>query len=956
MIRLLGVIIFTLLANISFAQQPSYFVLGENELANVDVYSLLYTKDALLYAGTDRGLYVYKHGRFRQVPAPEGTEGSSLFHLIADSDGNVYCGNLAGQIFRVENGKLRLFHEVNPKHVGPYFAIQVDDQNRLVYSSNAVVMLEDGAERILHDNERWHTYDRIYKSEDGRINVATYYNDSIGWIENGRLEMEPLPQSRIDEKLKADFERMVELDGNPILVHRPGKYTPLNSEIQTDPKSTFLEGSHFQFNQDNVWIRGTNSGTQKVFLEEGKIKAGPILFPDRFISWIAIGPNEELFLGTFGQGVIFVPNKELIAHDDLNSRRLYRGLTGDGKGGAYLATQGGELLHAGIGQTNLIAEYPGHPLSRIFHLPGFDFGFVPGYESVIVSNPVFLQKARGFSSPKDIFKVNDSCILVAGRQGIGKFGAGLKQFEWIYSSSDWSYLEDFRKRCYSLLYSEEEEAIYVATNVGFFKIDESGSREVMNSNGIGISATDLEFVNDEVWCATFSNGILVFRDGKIARTIGVADGLRSNKIQRIRFHEGKLYVAHDLGFQIWDQQKNQWLDIGTAEGIRPGSVEEFVFSGDRLWMLAGGIPVSIGLDQIQHRPSEIIFRFDSLIVSKRKVNFQEENSFGYSENSIAFHIELRGLFGPDEVSLRSRIVGIDEEWTIHPSNESVIELKSLSPGEYEFQLQATFRGQEEELFTYSFSILPPFWQRWWFLLLSAIFLAGGVAFFYRNYSRRQLREIRRQNELHASKLTAIQSQMNPHFIFNALNSIQDLILQGDDDHAYSYITKFANLVRSTLKYSDKELIDVHDEIQLIELYLGLEKLRYKDKLTYHIDYTEMEGVKIPPMLIQPFIENALVHGIMHKKSAGHVEVRFELGEYLSCIITDDGVGREESRRIRERQGAKHDSFAVSAIKNRFDILAETYGNEVGFEYEDLQEEGKPAGTRVTLKIPVQRSL
>jgi LytS/YehU family sensor histidine kinase len=209
------------------------------------------------------------------------------------------------------------------------------------------------------------------------------------------------------------------------------------------------------------------------------------------------------------------------------------------------------------------------------------------------------------------------------------------------------------------------------------------------------------------------------------------------------------------------------------------------------------------------------------------------------------------------------------------------------------------------------------------------------------------------NELNASKLTAIQSQMNPHFIFNSLNSIQDLILKGDVEHSYSYITTFSNLVRRTLSYSEKDFIDFDQEIKLLELYLSLEKLRFKKDFNYSINYENVDDIMIPPLLVQPFIENALVHGLLHKEGEKKLKITFELRDVLICTVEDNGVGREKAKTIRMRQNADHESFSSKAILNRFEILSAVFDGEFGYVFEDLYENDESTGTRVIMRIPIK---
>jgi Putative regulator of cell autolysis len=195
--------------------------------------------------------------------------------------------------------------------------------------------------------------------------------------------------------------------------------------------------------------------------------------------------------------------------------------------------------------------------------------------------------------------------------------------------------------------------------------------------------------------------------------------------------------------------------------------------------------------------------------------------------------------------------------------------------------------------------------------------------------------------------------MNPHFIFNSLNSIQDLVLKGDVENSYSYITTFSNLMRRTLSYSDKDFIEFGQEIKLLEIYLSLESLRYKSDFSYKINTNGMDDVMLPPLLIQPFIENALIHGLLHKEGEKKLSISFELKDTLICTIEDNGIGRQQSKLIKERQRKEHESFSGKAIRKRFDILSSVFQGQFGYTYRDLYEGDQASGTQVILTIPIK---
>lgn len=212
-------------------------------------------------------------------------------------------------------------------------------------------------------------------------------------------------------------------------------------------------------------------------------------------------------------------------------------------------------------------------------------------------------------------------------------------------------------------------------------------------------------------------------------------------------------------------------------------------------------------------------------------------------------------------------------------------------------------------------------------------------------------EISKKNELASSNLKAIKSQMNPHFMFNSLNSIQHLILKEDTDKSYDYVVMFSELVRNTLSYSEQEFIEVDKELDFLTTYLELEKLRFKKDFNYELKSTVPNHIQVPPILIQPFIENALKHGLLHKKGLKQLTVKLDYSEHLTCTIRDNGIGRKNSEKLKKNEDS-HVSFAMKSIAERLEILSERYQEDFKYHVKDLyDEQGSAAGTEIFLNMP-----
>jgi hypothetical protein len=218
-------------------------------------------------------------------------------------------------------------------------------------------------------------------------------------------------------------------------------------------------------------------------------------------------------------------------------------------------------------------------------------------------------------------------------------------------------------------------------------------------------------------------------------------------------------------------------------------------------------------------------------------------------------------------------------------------------------------------------------------------------------------EISKKNELAVSNLKALQSQMNPHFIFNALNSVQDLVLLQDIRSSNKYLGKFSDLIRMILLSSKKQFISLEEEVKILELYLDLEKLRFGDdfNIDFKVDLTEedLSSIELPAMFIQPYIENAIKHGLFHKAGPKELKLQFTKNKsYLICVVEDNGVGQEKSKEYKEKNLHLHTGFSTEAINDRIRLLNETLKKKIILETIDLIENNEALGTKIILKFPV----
>jgi len=244
-----------------------------------------------------------------------------------------------------------------------------------------------------------------------------------------------------------------------------------------------------------------------------------------------------------------------------------------------------------------------------------------------------------------------------------------------------------------------------------------------------------------------------------------------------------------------------------------------------------------------------------------------------------------------------------------------------------------------------------------FILFSIIGLVLLAGLIFVTYNRRQIkRRLTLQKEVAEYEQKALHLQMNPHFVFNCLGSISSFIVQNGTDSALKYLSKFSKLMRLTLEYSKGSLIPIDKEIESLQNYLELEQLRFHNKFTFAIQATDKVefNMGIPPLLIQPFVENAILHGMVPKEGNGKIEVNFDVqnGQFI-CSISDDGIGLSKSKHLKEDSVTAHKSMALEITKKRLEIMEATTLKSAQIDIQELTNEGEVTGTKVILRLPIQ---
>jgi sensor histidine kinase YesM len=348
-------------------------------------------------------------------------------------------------------------------------------------------------------------------------------------------------------------------------------------------------------------------------------------------------------------------------------------------------------------------------------------------------------------------------------------------------------------------------------------------------------------------------------------------------------------------------------------------------------------------------------------IAGREVEIKSSYNIAYEDNAIEFDLTTKPLI--DSISYKYRIIENNFEgekissWIYLKKTE--LKIDTLSPATYRLEIISIAPNKREsQPLSINLKIEYPWWRSWWFWGACFVTLFGlfyGRERFLKFWADEEQRHYRQVTEL---ELRTLQLQMNPHFVFNALNAVQSFILTRDSISANNYLSKFANLIRLFLDSSRSKYITLSDEIKLLSLYVEMEMLRFENKFDFHLNVSPDVNrfVDIPTMILQPFIENAINHGLRYKETKGNLYIDFyNQGKYLVCKIQDDGVGRERAKQIQSnsRKGYKSQGLKITEERLRtFNMIADS---DIRFLITDRIEapidSNIDVGTLIEIKFP-----
>lgn len=949
----------TLLSGMLFGQQPVYFELTEDDgLPSNTVYSIIMDEIGHIWMGTDNGIVRYDGTRFKMFRNAR-QKGTAMHDLQLDDKGRIWCANFTRQIFWVENDSMYILEEWEGKATAALIDIQWNSvTNRLIIGahhgifewtpdSKQLKSLVDGI--IASDN-----HFSLDIADDGRIvairgrHLLSIRDDKSIEIHESSKGLSPINRMRgLHHEKDRVFTTFTGISGFYEVLEDTIVPAGFQSNAPIDHNEQLIFYERDEKNQ--IWL-ATKSGLYLTSKFTDLTDQRPILEGVSATDFLT-DKEGQTWISSLHHGVFIIPSLDVImnAAAGENITALAANEKSEiffAKGRSVYSLESGELIFKNQTSSDVLA----------LGIIG-DKTIVGSYPMSILPDKVAAPAQYG--SIKEL-SIGDETIGVATNSGayLGKV---------VDFLSGETVEELWIGRCYSIY--QTAESVYMGFDIGLFQYDRATQK--VNSIDTTIYVSDIVSLGEEIYVCTRGSGLFKLESGKLQQLDLPALETAPKVFSQMASRNDTLWAAGESGLLRIVPSQNIVDVIDKADGMPTTEIRELLLRGHRLFAATsrGLISIPVGLSSINTISPKIILR--TVNSEKPSVDVVE---YSHDENDLEFAFYSPSYRHRGRLKYHYRLVGMDKDWQAAGANSTQIRYSKLPPGEYTFEVKAENEDGVEsaEIASYSFLILAPFWQTGWFIflmILLGLVVLLGIYFWRIRYVKNQnaiaLEQSKMKEQLTSYRLQSLRSQMNPHFVFNALNTLQKLILTNEKQAAGEYLGRFSDLMRKFLSMSDQDSITVSDEIEALNLYLEIEKARLNGEFEYQIVATGLDlsnpvmtgqalsllETEIPTMLIQPLVENAVKHGLLHKVGQKKLEIRFVRNrDELEVVIEDNGVGRKKAAEINEKREG-HRSFGLQAIENRIQLLNQKKSGTASIVIEDLYDKtGEPTGTLVKLKL------
>ncbi len=915
----------------------------------------------MIWLATNDGICSYDGFQFKSYYNDEQTSKAGS-NIVEDRYGRIWYCNFDGNIYYVEKGKLHILDVKKPIGYHKFNIIG----NQLIYLEKDELVFLDL--KTLKRTNVLPFDTTVVLGVQKKGNSLFVFSDHLFEIRSATdIKKHQIP-SEIKEKFNGGLFSVSNENLLIISKYSTDYCLVKNGKFELkkfDNTSNFIQNitAENQFN----WF-STTKGLLKINVNVPNFK--PESYFDNYnISSIYKDKNQGYWITTLNEGVLYVPHFKNILYQTIalptvleqTNDAIFYGTVNDKlvKTNDLKNLQNHQVIFNG-NSNHSVVNLNDNPFLNLLSFTSNTFKISNKNGTVLKEDIIAMKQLLVIDDCFYAYAASGNCGLIKVKDGKSIWNAAHEKFRKIselkmnYSSM----VSGVRGK--SVAYDRLNKTLFFATNLGLFQFKNEQLTEIKPNNK-SLNLSKIYFHNQLILGLTTNNKLVEINVNNHQMKMIYDSKITGNLLLKIRQIDDYLYLITSnsiMAYQLTTKAVQKIFNVNSDVEINDILVKE-----NNLYLATskGIISLDNTTFSTEKQPK---FLLQDVLVNQKNVLPEKLHELDYDENDIEIQFSVISYLQSPNTPIYYSIN--NGNWQEIKNNSRSLLLNSLASGNYIISFKTSLNDVSP--MEISFKINQPIWAKWWFI--SLLILAGlyGISLFYRNRIRKiQLRnqiaieKVALENSLNQSKIKAIKSQMNPHFFYNALNTLQSYILSNEKKQAVNYLSKFSNLTRTILELTEKDTISIAEEVKTLSLYLEIEKARFDDDFEYQIIVApeiDSEQTKIPSMLLQPYVENAIKHGLLHKEGLKKIFIQFSKTEdYISIIIDDNGIGRKKSGELNSIKNKNHQSFATKAIQNRIDLLNQNQTNKISIEFTDkVNPSQMPIGTTVRIEIPKSENL
>jgi hypothetical protein len=937
-------------------------------LPSNEVYCAFQDKEGYMWFGTDHGIAKYNGYEFTTYTTTDGLTDNTVFQIQQDDKGRLWFLTLNGGICYYDSTGFKP-HPMNDSitaicrgqmptswHIGSDFKLWLGNIDEGFYKIDISKIRKYG---ISPRPKRGTPYVWLVNLKDGSFiysmfvlsTFSEFSDEDVESVVPYKLDWKYITFSRNNFQLLKLSNKMLLIG----IVQRAAVFdsSGIKSEYQFNGDSRLIQLKKLL--NGEIWMTGTNSPAYRLKNSFPKIELADSLTEFTAMSDVQCNKEGLYFFTSISKGIYTVPQIKIRAY-------TYTTLLQKNKLN-YLKTNASKLFipYRGLNMVVIDSSMNGYDL-RTYQEAGSISGITFNDKNAPISNQDYLFRLDT-STPypefyfAKVLHIAGDTFLAGGTGGFGLF----KGNQMYYSSRKYGFANRITD-----LANKGNDSYIIATINGLYYFDTKSGKSTIRPDTLltNVRITGCTAYNEKLYAiATRGNGVYVYYNNNpfiVNEALGLANNLTESAIFQ---NDSTLWVASYSGIsRISIKRNGEALSFSVKsydieDGLCSNQVNMIEVFNNKLW-LATNEGLCYFDPAILKKTADTLPLYITSVDINGESYTNELSKLSFSQNNVT--INYNALYYNDRAKVRYKVrLKGKEEWRY--TYDNLVQYFSLPPGEYEFEVAAEdkYGRYVSQIKKVSFTIIPHYTNTVHFKIFIGLVVIGiAILIVYLLFAYQRFKA---QNviKLLQSEFKALNYQINPHFIFNVLNSIQYYILRKDSDKAVHFLSSFSTLIRRIVSNSRQQYISVIEEVECLKDYLDLEKLRLENKFDYELNIdsnVDIEQKTMLPMIIQPLVENSIWHGIVPLEERGKIKVDFKLDEVgaLVCTVDDNGVGINSTKLITKKE-QNNLSLAMSNVKERLKIIGELNGSEWFINFKDKSELGnKERGTIVTIRFPLAK--